>query len=183
MEPGAPRVPVWDRPVRLLHWLLLAAVATAWLTTLGFTQFHRAAGYAAAAVVAARLAWGVVGSRHARFAGFLRGPRAAAAYALALAKGRAPRYLGHNPLGAWMVVALLACVAALGLTGWLYTRTDLFFGEPWLESLHAALAWLLLGLVALHIAGVAFTSWRHRENLVRAMVDGTKPAARSGDIA
>ena len=183
MEPGAPRVPVWDRPVRLLHWLLLAAVATAWLTTLGFTQFHRAAGYGAAAVVAARIAWGIVGSRHARFGGFLRGPRAAAAYALGLARGHAPRYLGHNPLGAWMVVALLACVAGLGLTGWLYTRTDLFFGEPWLEGLHAVLAWLLLGLVALHVAGVAFTSWRHRENLVRAMVDGTKPAPRTGDVA
>jgi cytochrome b len=183
MDQGATRVPVWDRPVRLLHWLLAAAVAAAWLTTLGLSGFHRATGYVAAAVVVARIAWGFAGSRHARFRAFVRGPAATAAYAARLRAGREQRYLGHNPLGAWMVIALLACVAALGLTGWLYTSTDYFFGEPWLESLHAVLAWLLLGLIALHLAGVAFTSRRHRENLVRAMVDGAKPAPRPGDIA
>ena len=81
-----------------------------------------------------------------------------------------------------MVLALLACVAALGTTGWLYTATDLFWGEAWLESLHAILAWLLLALVAMHVAGVVFTSLRQRENLVRAMVDGAKPAPQPGDI-
>lgn len=182
MEHGTPRVPVWDRPVRLLHWLLLAAVTAAWLTTLGLTGLHRAAGYAAAVVVLARIAWGFLSSGHARFSRFLRGPAATATYAVRLLAGRAPRYLGHNPLGAWMVLALLACVTALGLSGWLYTSTDRFFGEPWLESLHAFLAWLLLGLVALHVTGVAFTGWRHRENLLRAMVDGAKPAPGGGDI-
>lgn len=176
------RVPVWDRPVRLLHWLLLAAVTAAWLSTLVLTEYHRAAGYAAAALVAARLAWGFLGSRHARFAAFVRGPSATARYAARLLARREPRYLGHNPLGGWMVVALLACIAMLGLTGWLYTSTDRFFGEPWLERLHAWLAWLLLGLVALHVLGVGFTSRRHRENLVRAMVDGAKPAPRVDDV-
>ncbi|MDB5857999.1 MAG: cytochrome [Ramlibacter sp.] len=182
MEHGAPRVPVWDRPVRLLHWLLVGAVAAAWLTTLGLAGFHRAAGYGAAAIVVARIAWGFLGNRHARFSRFVLGPAATAAYAARVLAGREPRYLGHNPLGAWMVVALLACVAALGLTGWLYTSTDLFFGEPWLEDLHAILAWLLLGLIALHVAGVAFTSLRYRENLLRAMVDGAKPPPRGGDV-
>jgi cytochrome b len=182
MEDGELLVPVWDRAVRLLHWLLLAAVAAAWLTTLGLDEFHRAAGYAATGIALARVLWGFVGSRHARFLAFVRGPTATLAYSKKLLAGREPRYLGHNPLGAWMVLALLACLAALGLTGWLYTSTDRFFGEPWMESLHAFLAWVLLALVALHVAGVAFTSRRHRESLVSAMVDGRKPAPQAGDV-
>jgi cytochrome b len=180
---GAPRVRVWDRPVRLLHWLLLASVTAAWLTTLALSGLHRTAGYAALGIVAARVAWGFAGSRHARFGAFVRGPSVTARYAASLLARREPRYLGHNPLGGWMVIALLACVAGLGVTGWLYTQTDLFFGDPWMEGVHTALAWLLLALAALHVAGVIFTSLRHRENLVRAMVDGQKPAAGPGDIA
>ena len=183
MTTGAARVHVWDRPVRWLHWLLAAAVTAAWLTTWGFTQCHRAVGYGAAAVVLARLAWGFVGSAHSRFTTFLRGPAATARYARTLLSRREPRYLGHNPLGAWMVVALLGCVLALGLTGGLYTNTDRFWGDPWMEQLHTALAWLLLALTALHVAGVALTSLRHRENLVRAMLDGSKAPPQDGDIA
>lgn len=177
------RVPVWDAPVRLLHWLLVASIAGAWLTTLGLSRWHEPMGYAAASIVAVRVAWGFVGTRHARFASFVRGPVATLAYAGRLLARREPRYLGHNPLGGWMVVLLLACVAALGMTGWLYTATDLFWGEAWLERLHAQLAWLLLALIAVHVAGVVFTGLRHRENLVLAMVDGAKPAPRPGDIA
>ncbi|WP_298924495.1 cytochrome b/b6 domain-containing protein [uncultured Ramlibacter sp.] len=183
MDSQAPRIRVWDAAVRCLHWLLVASVAAAWLTTLGWLHWHEAAGYAAAAVVALRLAWGFAGSRYARFAQFLRGPTATASYAARVLERREPRYIGHNPLGAWMVLALLACVAALGLTGWLYTRFDMFWGEAWLDQLHAFLGWLLLALIGLHLAGVAFTSGRHDENLVRAMVDGDKPAPRPGDLS
>jgi cytochrome b len=155
-------VRVWDRPVRLLHWLLVAAVAAAWLTTVRMLRWHEPVGYLAAAVVLARVLWGFAGTPHARFAGFVRGPAATGAYAALVLDGREPRYLGHNPLGGWMVLALLTGVAALGITGWLYSATDMFWGEAWLERLHAWLGWSLLGLVALHVAGVAFTSRRHR---------------------
>jgi cytochrome b len=74
-----------------------------------------------------------------------------------------------------MIVALLLCVAALAVTGWLYT-TDMFWGSEAVEDLHRALAWTLLALVSLHVIGVIFTSWRHRENLVKAMFDGEKAA-------
>lgn len=176
------RAPVWDAAVRWLHGLLVATVAGAWLTSLGVLRWHEPAGYAAAGIVAARIAWGFFGGRHARFASFVSGPAATAAYARGVLGRREPRYLGHNPLGGWMVLALLACVCALGVTGWLYTATDLFWGEAWLERLHAVLAWLLLALVAAHVAGVVFTSLRHRENLLRAMVDGSKRAPQPGDI-
>jgi cytochrome b len=176
------RVPVWDRPVRLLHWLLVASVAAAWLTTFGLARWHEPAGYVAAAAVAARVLWGFAGTAHARFTSFVRGPAATRDYAARLLERSEPRYLGHNPLGAWMVLVLLAFVAALGLTGWLYAATDMFWGEAWLERLHAVLGWSLLALVALHVAGVAFTSLRHGENLVRAMIDGGKAPPRPEDV-
>lgn len=166
---------VWDSLVRLLHWTLVASVAAAWLSTLGwgFVRFHETSGYVALCTVAIRLVWGFTGRRFAKFAEFVRGAEAVLRYARQLRTNKEPRYMGHNPLGGWMVVALLACVASLGLTGWLYT-TDAFWGEAWLDSLHYALAWMLLGLVALHVTGVVFTSVRHHENLVLAMFTGRK---------
>ena len=174
---------VWDGLVRLLHWLLVVSIALAWVSTLGFglPTTHEPAGWVALAGVAIRLVWGFAGSRHARFSGFVRKPQAVRDYALKLRAGQEPRYIGHNPLGGWMVLALLAVVAALGLTGWLYT-TDAFWGMAWLDRLHAALAWGLLVLIAGHIGGVLFTSLRHHENLVSAMFSGRKPAAAPGDI-
>lgn len=183
MEPtAAPAArPVWDVVVRGIHWALAVACCAAWVTTSAALRWHEPVGYAALALVGLRFVWGFVGSRHARFAQFVRGPRATFAYAARRARGAAPRYLGHNPLGAWMAVLLWACVALLGLTGWLYS-TDTFWGEPWLDRTHAVLGWSLLALVALHVAGVVLTSWHHRENLVAAMFTGRKRAAQPLDV-
>ena len=85
-------------------------------------------------------------------------------------------------LGGWMVLALMLCVIGLGVSGWLYT-TDAFWGDESVEQVHRALAWALLGLVAVHVAGVLFTGWRHRENLVASMLDGDKRAPEGDDIA
>lgn len=179
------RVPVWDGLVRTLHWTLAAAVATTLISghwpPSDFDTVHHVAGYVALAVVAVRLVWGFVGPRHARFAQFVRGPRATLAYARALRAGREPRHVGHNPLGGWMAVALWLAAAAAAATGWLYT-TDWLWGYAWLEQLHVALSWLIVGLLAGHLGGVAMTSWRHRENLVAAMVSGAKRAPAGDDI-
>ncbi len=175
-------VRVWDRAVRTLHWVLVGAVALSALGLVALFGVHRPAGYVALAVVALRVAWGGFGAGYARFAQFVRGPRATLRYALALARHREPRYLGHNPLGGWMVVALMACIAGLALSGWLYT-TDAFWGDASVEAVHRALAWALLGLVVAHLAGVLFTSLRQRENLVKAMLDGRKRAPSGDDIA
>lgn len=168
-------VRVWDPLVRLGHWTLAGAVAVAWLSHEGPARLHDGAGYLALAVVATRLLWGFVGPARARFVDFLRGPAATLAYARALLAGREPRFLGHNPLGGWMILALLSTVAATGLSGWLLT-TDAFWGSEAVEELHEATANLLLLLIAGHVAGVLVTSWRHRESLVAAMITGRKRA-------
>lgn len=171
-------VRVWDRAVRALHGSLVGGVALAGLSlvdALGVPGWHQPAGYAALAIVLARVVWGFVGRGPARFAHFVRGPRATLGYLRLLLRRREPRMLGHNPLGAWMVLALMACVSALAFTGWLYT-TDMFWGSEAVEDLHRALAWALLVLVALHVAGVIATGLRHRENLVAAMLHGRKAA-------
>jgi cytochrome b len=173
-------VHVWDALVRALHWCLVLAVTLSWLGTFALAGVHQGAGYAALAIVMLRVLWGSVGSRYARFAQFVRGPRATWAYLKAVLQRREPRYLGHNPLGACMVLALLTSVAGLALTGWLYT-TDSFWGDAAVELTHLTLAWGLLALVVLHVAGVLFTSRRQRDNLIAAMFNGCKPA-RNGDI-
>lgn len=176
-----PTVRVWDPLLRVLHWSLVSGVALAWLTSEAGRRWHEPIGWFVMAVVAVRLVWGVVGSRHARFAGFLRGPAAALAYGRHAVRGNAPRYLGHNPLGAWMIVALLLALTAVGVSGWLMT-TDAYFGSEFMEEAHEALAQGLLVLVALHVAGVVFTGWHQGENLVRAMWNGRKRAPAPGDI-
>ena len=138
---------VWDIPVRLLHWGLVACVAVAWWSREETGPLHENTGYVATALLAARLAWGFLGgSRYARFAQFVRAPRATLAYARGALAGHAPRYIGHNPLGGWMVLALLANLGLLGFTGWLYT-TDMFWGYGWLANLHKYLGWTLLALI------------------------------------
>lgn len=175
-------VRVWDIAVRVLHWTLVGSVTLAALGLVALFGVHQPAGYVALASVLVRLVWGVVGSGYARFAQFVHGPRVTARYARDVSRGHAPRFVGHNPLGGWMVLALLACVAGLALTGWLYT-TDAGWGNETVEAVHRALAWALLGLVVGHVAGVMFTGWRHRENLVASMWHGLKRAPRDTDIA
>jgi cytochrome b len=172
---------VWDPLVRVFHWGLVASFAVAWLTADEIQSLHQWAGYAAAALIAFRLVYGLVGPHYARFSQFLRGPRTTLGYAADVVKRRERRYLGHNPLGAVMVVALLAAMAAIAGTGYMMT-TDAFWGLEWVEEAHEILANLMLGLVGVHVLGVIFASLAHHENLVRAMITGRKRAAEIGDV-
>jgi len=167
---------VWDPAQRILHWGLVISVALAWWAGEGLLKLHLWVGYTALAIVAIRIALGMAGSQHARFASFVRGPRAVLGYAQRVAQGREERHLGHNPLGGWMIVALLACLAVICISGFLYT-TDAFWGVEWVEEMHRISAWTLVGLIVAHVAGVIFTSLRQRENLVSAMFSGRKPAS------
>lgn len=168
-------VKVWDRFVRVFHWSLAGLFFVAYATGDEIERVHVAAGYAIAALLAARLVWGFVGPRHARFADFVRSPRAVLAYLRDLARLRAPRHLGHNPAGAVMVLALMTALAATAATGFMMT-TDAFWGVEWVEDVHEILANATLALVFLHVLGVIFASFEQRENLAKAMVTGRKRA-------
>lgn len=167
-----PRVKVWDVGVRLFHWSLVAAIAYEFVFEAGTTA-HIWLGYLTIALVAFRVVWGFAGTRHARFADFVKGPLATLRYVFSVFTGHPRRFLGHNPAGAAMVLALLLMVAVTAGTGWAMT-TDALWGTEWIEELHEGAANATLVLIAAHVAGVILASWQHRENLVRAMVTGWK---------
>ncbi|WHZ12136.1 MAG: Cytochrome b [Burkholderiaceae bacterium] len=168
-------VRVWDPLVRIFHWSLVVAFFGAYALGDDGGQLHQALGYTVLGLVAFRLVWGLIGSRHARFVSFVPSPRRLVGYLRDLIAHREVRYLGHNPAGAVMIVVLLLSLIVTGSTGWLLT-TDAFWGSEALAGVHEALANSTLFLVGLHVAGVVFSSLRHRENLVRAMFTGRKRA-------
>ena len=166
-------VRVWDLPTRLFHWLLVAAIALAFLSSdedSALTAWHQAAGWIAAVLIAFRIVWGLVGGEHARFADFLK-PARLGAHLKGLFAGKAEAELGHNPMGALAILGILALVVATVVTG----VSVLQGGE---DELHEVVAYGLLALVGVHVLAVIAMSLMSRENLVRAMVTGRKPAAR-----
>ncbi len=172
---------VWDAPVRVFHWLLALSFAGAYVTAEsdGWLAVHMTLGYTMAALVAFRLVWGLLGTRYARFGSFVRGPTALVRYGRAMLSGRPEHPVGHNPAGAVAIVLLLALSLGIVATGWLYYDVS---GAKWLKELHEGAAGFMLAVVGLHIAGAVLTSLLHRENLVRAMVDGKKEGAPNQGI-
>ena len=179
-ESSRATVPVWDAFIRIAHWTLVASVSAAWLTRHA-GDWHEWLGYAALVVVLARVAWGFIGTPYARFGQFVRSPSTTLDYARGVLAHAEARHVGHNPLGAYMILLLLLMVVLVSASGWLAT-TDAYWGIKWVEELHEGLSNALFSLVALHIAGVVFSSLRHRENLVTAMASGRKRAPAPGDI-
>lgn len=177
MEAGGATLPatvkVWDPFVRVFHWSLAGLFLLAYATADEIENVHLVAGYAIAGLVVLRVAWGFLGPPHARFASFVRSPRAVVSYLRDVALMRAPRHLGHNPAGGAMVVALLLMLAGTAVTGHLMT-TDAYWGSEALEDVHEVLANLTVGLVVAHVLGVLVASFEHRENLVAAMFTGRK---------
>lgn len=185
-------VRVWDPLVRILHWSLVLAFAVAYLSGEGedeWIRLHELSGYVVAGLVLFRLLWGFVGTRHARFSDFVFSPATVLAYTRDLLRGQAQRYLGHNPLGGVMVVALLIMLTLATLTGLIAFGAGEQAGPlaPWVgatgprvaeafKETHEFFANSTLILVALHIAGVVVSSLLYRENLVRAMFTGRKRA-------
>lgn len=181
------QIRVWDLPVRLFHWTLVASFFIAYFTEDDLMTVHSYAGYTVAALVLFRLLWGLIGSYHARFINFVRPPREALAYLKDIALLHPKRYLGHNPAGGAMVIALLVSLLVTVLTGLIVYGTEEaagplagllghapeFIGEAF-EELHEFFANFTLLLVGLHVAGVIVAGLQHRENLVRAMFTGNK---------
>jgi len=171
MRPG--EVCVWDPFVRVLHWSLVLLCAAAWITAEKAEAAHEALGLAVVGIVTMRLLWGWIGTRHARFANFVRPPAAALHYLAGLVRGRSQRYVGHNPAGALSILALLASLTLVAATGWASAHGPMA-GAHWLEEVHEVTASLFGALVALHLAGVVASSLAGGENLVRAMITGKK---------
>jgi len=180
MAASGDRVTVWDPFVRLFHWSLVAAFVAAWLTAEEAERAHEVLGWAILVLVGLRLVWGGIGPRHARFASFLRAPSATWRYLRGMLDGSAPRYLGHNPAGGVMAVALLALLVATATTGWAMTQPGM--GGDALEEAHEVMANGLLVLAGLHVAGVVASSLAHRENLALAMLTGRKRPPAAGDV-
>lgn len=164
---------VWDLPVRMGHWLMVAGFAVAWITgeSEEWRLVHVLAGGTVVGIALFRLLWGLIGTRYARFADFVRGPAMAFAYLKSLPGARPQHTVGHNPAGGWAIVLLLALALASGASGWLTYQE---IGGEWLEEVHEAAVNAMLLVVLVHIAGVAVGSLVHRENLPRAMVTGMK---------
>lgn len=200
--PAPGSVVAWDLPTRLFHWTLVALILSAWISVqyaeqLGdnLLKWHRWNGIAILVLILWRLAWGLMGSSTARFAAFLRTPAAAFGYLAALVRGLSARYLGHNPLGAYMVMALLLVVGGNALLG-LFTveHNDITAGPLYrllsedavkqVSRLHRlTFDWVLLPLIAAHVAANVLYGVVKREPLIAAMVTGRKPAAEYTDAA
>lgn len=184
------RILVWDLPVRIAHWLIVLAVAGSWVTHYAgpaWFAWHRRCGYLVLLIVAFRIAWGFAGSTAARFAQFVRGPRAIAAWL----RAGSPPLAGHNPLGALSVVAMIVLLLVQALTG-LFANDEIASAGPFygwvshdlsnlLSRLHRANENWLLALICLHVAVVAWYVLVRRRPLVRGMIDGYLEAAPQGD--
>jgi len=170
---AASTVRIWDPVVRIFHWSLVLAFVIAWMSGDELQDLHEAAGYAIVGLLAIRVVWGFIGTRHARFSDFIYRPSAVIGYLIDTARLRARRYLGHNPAGGAMVLALIAMLAATCATGFMMT-TDAYWGVDWVEETHELAANLSVVLIGLHLVGVFVASVEHRENLVAAMITGRK---------
>lgn len=183
---------VWDLWVRITHWLLVLTVAGAWATRKlpgDWFQWHTRLGYLTLVLVSTRLLWGFFGSRHARFAQFVRGPVTIWRYLSGLLAGRDVATPGHNPLGALMVLALLGILLGQAVTGLFANDTDVFEYGPLmgfvtngfsdlLTTWHHRLSDAILILVGVHVVA-ALSYWIFkRDNLILPMITGRKPAAQ-----
>ena len=179
---------VWDLFVRTFHWSLVICFVVAYLSgEFSIMQLHLVIGYAITALIFSRVLWGFVGSPYARFKQFVYGPKPVAAYIFSIVKNKPDHFIGHNPAGGAMVVALLILLSFLVLTGFI-TLALIDFEGPlvdvlinvsddrsyWFQNMHHLLVDGTLILVLLHILGVLAASKQHNENLIKSMFTGYK---------
>lgn len=190
-DEGKVTIRVWDLPVRIFHWLVAVLVLSAWITKeIGGNAmtYHMWIGYTVLALVLFRLIWGFVGSRHARFSDFVRGPVTVIRYVFGSSKTPGSVSHGHNPAGGWSVLALLTCLLVQAVTG-LFANDEIVVEGPlvsrvgqdvsnWITTIHRYNFNVLLGLIGLHIAAVFFYLFAKRENLILPMITGRKRVPR-----
>lgn len=181
---GATTIRVWDLFVRLLHWSLLATFGICFLTQEEEYELHLLAGYFVLGLVLARIVWGFFGSRHARFRDFLYPPASVLTYLRGFVRGQLKRYIGHTPAGGVMTILLLVCMLLITLSGITLDGAENRAGplgstaiftllEP-IRRVHEVATDIALLLIGVHVSAVLVTSWMHRENLPRSMLNGRK---------
>ena len=182
---------IWDVPVRLFHWLLVIAIGYCWYSVeiLEDMDHHFIAGYCVLTLIIFRIVWGFIGTKHARFKAFMYSPKTIFTYACTLLSKKpksqdTPAYVGHNPLGALSVFALLFVVALQAITG-LFSDDEYYTFGPLNDYISRSLASLMteihytnfniiLGFVGLHICAILFYVLFKKENLITAMFTGKK---------
>lgn len=183
--PGRARDGAWDFPTRAFHWSLAVLVVFSYVTgRLGgpWLDWHMRSGYAILTLLLFRIAWAAAGPANVRFRTFVHGPRAAWQYARALAAGAPPRVEGHNPLGGWMVIAMLALLAVQAATG-LFSNDDSSHEGPLAAKvpnafvdqasvIHSYNQWLIAAAVALHVLAIGWYQVRLGIDLTRGMILG-----------
>lgn len=165
--------PVWDRFIRVFHWSLVSCVLVNYFVLGDGKTLHQWVGYLAAALVVARIVWGFIGSRYARFSSFFPTPARLGRHIRQLKSGKPEMHWGHNPVGALMILALISLVLGLGVTGWMQTL-DAFWGDELLMDVHEVLGNLLIGLATLHALAAIVMGRLERTRLIRAMFTGVK---------
>ena len=163
---------VWDPLVRLFHWVLVGAFATAWFER-SEAAIHQTAGKTVLILIILRTAWGLIGPASARFDTFVKGPVTTLRYVFSIFRGKPEHYPGHNPAGAAMIGALLLSLVTTAASGVLMTTTA-FWGGEWIEWIHGTAATLTVLLIAGHLLGVIAACLQHKENLPLSMVTGRK---------
>jgi cytochrome b len=185
---------VWDLPTRAFHWLLVVSFAVAYFSNLfgvSYFVYHLWSGYFVILLVVFRLFWGLIGAHHSRFINFIRHPKETFDYLRDLLKGKSKNYHGHNPLGAWMVVLLLITLLIQAVTG-LFSNDEIFNTGPlyayvshevslWLTAIHKDLFYWIFAAVVVHVLAVLAYLFFKRDNLIKPMITGIKPADE-GDI-
>jgi len=177
-------VRVWDLFVRVFHWSLVSTVFIALVTEDDFLNLHIVAGYAVGILIIARILWGLIGPKYARFSNFIYSPKAVMSYLGDLKNNISARYLGHSPAGGAMIIVLMITLLLTTISGlsiyakpgsvfYFFVVQNAFFADI-IKDAHEVLAGTLWVLITLHVAGVIYTSLIHRENLVRAMITGLK---------
>lgn len=167
---------VWDVPTRVFHWLLALCFLGAYLISEEdeWRLVHATLGFSVVLLIAFRIVWGLVGTRHARFSNFSFGIESVIAYLRGLLRRDPQHYTGHNPAGSWVIYALLALGLGTALSG--YTHLN-GIGGDFVEELHEVLGNAMLAVVVIHVLGAVVSSWLHRENLARSMLTGHKLGA------
>lgn len=165
---------LWDPVVRLFHWSLVFIFFANYFFNEEGDDWHQWLGYAAVAWLVVRFVWGFFGRGAARWADFFPTPARLSTHIRALVRGEAYHRMGHSPLGGLVMILMMLCILALGITGYMMQEIDYFWGEDWVEDLHGWIANSLLALVIIHVCAALFESYRLKENLPLSMVTGNR---------